>query len=148
MKSGEKVFTLVKAFTIRQGLTRKDDDWPDRFYVEPLPDGPAKGAILSRDETKRLLELWKSEITNNLDDYKIENKRAFGVLLESILKERGFKLSGNYPFLKTGLYSIELDFEKAVAMIWYGPKEELMGTSKLSVEALANQLQKFDKSFL
>jgi len=56
MQFGEKVFTLLKAYTVRQGLTRKDDTWPDRFYTEPLPEGPAKGAVLSRDEIEQLLD--------------------------------------------------------------------------------------------
>jgi len=56
MKYGEKIFTLLKAYTTRYGLTRKDDTWPDRFYTEPLPEGPAKGAVLSRDTIERLLD--------------------------------------------------------------------------------------------
>jgi aldehyde:ferredoxin oxidoreductase len=53
---GEKLFTLFKSYTVREGLTRKDDSWPDRFFSEPLPEGPAKGAVLSRDEIARLLD--------------------------------------------------------------------------------------------
>ena len=56
MKFGEKVFTLLKAYTARQGLTRKDDTWPDRFFTEPLPEGPAKGAVLSREVIDQLLD--------------------------------------------------------------------------------------------
>ena len=56
MKMGEKTFTLLKAYAIRQGLTRKDDTWPDRFFEEPMPEGPAKGAVLSRDTIDRLLD--------------------------------------------------------------------------------------------
>jgi aldehyde:ferredoxin oxidoreductase len=56
MKFGEKIFTLLKVYAVRQGLTRKDDTWPDRFYEEPLPEGPAKGTVLSRDEIERLLD--------------------------------------------------------------------------------------------
>lgn len=48
MKIGERVFTVLKAYGWREGLTRKDDDWPERFYEEPMPEGPAKGAIISR----------------------------------------------------------------------------------------------------
>jgi aldehyde:ferredoxin oxidoreductase len=55
MKSGERVFNLLKAYNVRQGLTRKDDDWPDRFYEESLPEGPAKGAKLSRSTIDGLL---------------------------------------------------------------------------------------------
>lgn len=55
MNYGEKIFNLLKAHNIRQGLTRKDDNWPDRFYEESLPDGPAKGARLSRNTIEQLL---------------------------------------------------------------------------------------------
>ena len=56
MKLGERMFTLLKAHTMRQGLARKDDNWPDRFYEEPLPEGPAKGAVLSRETIAQLLD--------------------------------------------------------------------------------------------
>ena len=56
MEYGEKLFTLLKVYAVRQGFTRQDDTWPDRFFEEPLPEGPAKGAILSRTEIDRLLD--------------------------------------------------------------------------------------------
>ncbi|MBI2857010.1 MAG: aldehyde ferredoxin oxidoreductase family protein [Chloroflexi bacterium] len=56
MGIGEKVYTLFKAYTVRHGLSRKDDMWPDRFFDEALPEGPAKGAVLSRDVIGRLLD--------------------------------------------------------------------------------------------
>lgn len=56
MMFGERTFTLLKAYPVRQGLTRKDDHWPDRFYTEPLPEGPAKGAVLSRETIDELLD--------------------------------------------------------------------------------------------
>jgi len=56
MKYGERIFNLLKAYTVRQGLTRKDDAWPERFYSEGLPEGPAKGAVLSREGIDRLLD--------------------------------------------------------------------------------------------
>jgi aldehyde:ferredoxin oxidoreductase len=56
MVIGEKVFTLLKAYTIREGFTRKDDALPERFYREPMPEGPAKGAVLSREEVEHVLD--------------------------------------------------------------------------------------------
>ena len=46
----------MKAYIVREGLTREDDDYPARFYQEPLPEGPIKGAVLSRDKMKGLLD--------------------------------------------------------------------------------------------
>lgn len=56
MRYGEKIFTLLKIYTMRQGLTRKDDTWPERFFKEPMPEGPAQGAILSHDTINGLLD--------------------------------------------------------------------------------------------
>ena len=53
---GERVFNLFKAYAVRQGQSRKDDNVPDRFYDEPLPDGPCKGAVLSRTTIDKVLD--------------------------------------------------------------------------------------------
>jgi aldehyde:ferredoxin oxidoreductase len=55
-KTGEMVFNLFKAYAVRQGQTRKDDNVADRFYEEPVPDGPKKGAILSRATIDKVLD--------------------------------------------------------------------------------------------
>jgi len=103
-------------------------------------------AVLPDSEAKTMIDRWKSELADNLEAYVVENKRTFGINLESLLKEKGLQLSGNYPLLKAGIYTIELDFDKAVALIWYGPKEELMARSKLSTNAIAKQLEQVDES--
>jgi aldehyde:ferredoxin oxidoreductase len=57
IKTGERVWNLMRAFNVREGATRKDDDWPDRFYQEPVREGIAKGTPpLSRDDMYRLLD--------------------------------------------------------------------------------------------
>lgn len=56
MRFGEKIFTMLKIYPMREGLTRKDDTWPDRFFDEQLPEGPSKGAVLSRVTINRLLD--------------------------------------------------------------------------------------------
>ncbi len=55
MVLGEKVFMLLKAYTVREGFTRKDDALPERFYTEPMREGPARGAVLSREEVENVL---------------------------------------------------------------------------------------------
>jgi aldehyde:ferredoxin oxidoreductase len=56
MRLGEKVFTVLKAYTIRQGLDRQDDAWPQRFYDEPLPHGPSKGMVVSKEAVSSVLD--------------------------------------------------------------------------------------------
>jgi len=56
MKAGERIFNLMRAYIVREGFTREDDDWPERFYSESVPDGPTKGAMLDRDKISKLLD--------------------------------------------------------------------------------------------
>ena len=55
-KAADRVSNLMKAFNVREGWTRKDDDWPALFYEEPFPGKTLNGALLSRKEVNRLLD--------------------------------------------------------------------------------------------
>jgi aldehyde:ferredoxin oxidoreductase len=46
---GERIFTLERAFNIREGITVKDDKLPERFTTEPAPAGPCKGHVVELD---------------------------------------------------------------------------------------------------
>ena len=56
MKAGERIYNLMKAYLVREGITRQDDDWPARFYEEPILDGPTKGTTLPRAAMNKLLD--------------------------------------------------------------------------------------------
>ncbi len=56
MRIGENIFTVLKAYIAREGLTRKDDTLPDRFFNEPVSEGPKQGAILSREVIDKVLD--------------------------------------------------------------------------------------------
>ncbi|MCP4756126.1 MAG: aldehyde ferredoxin oxidoreductase family protein [Proteobacteria bacterium] len=61
MTAGERIFTLEKMFNYREGFRREDDTMPDRFYSEPLTVGDEKGAKLTREEFKILMDDFYSE---------------------------------------------------------------------------------------
>lgn len=46
---GERIFTLERAFNIREGIGRKDDCLPERLLKEPAPAGPCKGHTVELD---------------------------------------------------------------------------------------------------
>lgn len=68
--------------------------------------------------------------------------REFGVELERILKEQGLSLTGNYPELKTWLFTIELDFAHGEATLWYGPKQERLSRCRLLPQLVAQEVNK------
>jgi aldehyde:ferredoxin oxidoreductase len=54
---GEKICTIERAFNAREGLTRKDDMLPERFFNEPVKGGFSNNKILDYEK----FEAMKSE---------------------------------------------------------------------------------------
>ncbi|WP_338740305.1 aldehyde ferredoxin oxidoreductase family protein [Haloplanus salilacus] len=54
---GERVWTLVRLFNVREGFDRADDSLPDLFE-EPLPDGPAAGRTVDREAFDAMLDAY------------------------------------------------------------------------------------------
>lgn len=57
MKLGERTITIKRAVSVREGISRKDDCLPDRFF-EPLESGILKGKALDRQEFEKGLDLY------------------------------------------------------------------------------------------
>jgi len=47
--TAHRICALRKAYNVRIGLTKKDDDLPARFYEDPMVGGPTDGATLPKD---------------------------------------------------------------------------------------------------
>lgn len=48
-KTAERIWNVIRAFAVREGLRRADDSLPKRFLTEPIPDGPSKGMVMSAE---------------------------------------------------------------------------------------------------
>jgi aldehyde:ferredoxin oxidoreductase len=81
LKTGERIWNLTRLFNVREGVTRKADTLPARFMEEPLPDGVAKGQVV----TKKLLDEMLDEY------YALRGWNKNGVPTEEKLKELGLQ---------------------------------------------------------
>ena len=54
-KAGERIYTLTRAYNVREGASREDDVLPERLSRNPLPGGPAQGMV----NDPEMLELMK-----------------------------------------------------------------------------------------
>jgi hypothetical protein len=70
-----------------------------------------------------------------------ESRARFGVELEPLLQQLGMKLTGQYPDLKAGLFSLELELERGEVKVWFGPKQELLGRTPASTSKVVSFLQ-------
>lgn len=53
---GERVYTLERMILNREGITRADDMLPERVLTEPIPDGPAKGHLITQKMLDEMLD--------------------------------------------------------------------------------------------
>ncbi|MFH1122663.1 MAG: aldehyde ferredoxin oxidoreductase family protein [Pseudomonadota bacterium] len=78
-KCGTRIYTTERAMQARFGLRSKDDYPPVRFFEEPVPSGPLKGAVLDRDKYDKMLAAY----------YKHRGWSGEGIPLEKTLKDLG-----------------------------------------------------------
>ena len=57
-KSGERIYNLMRAFCVREGITREDDILPKRLMEDPIPEGPAEGMVIDRDTLEMLKDAY------------------------------------------------------------------------------------------
>ncbi|MCE5283616.1 MAG: aldehyde ferredoxin oxidoreductase family protein [Deltaproteobacteria bacterium] len=50
----ERQWNMIRCCSAREGFTRNDDRLPVRFMEEPVPDGPMKGSVITRETLERL----------------------------------------------------------------------------------------------
>ncbi|MFH1116685.1 MAG: aldehyde ferredoxin oxidoreductase family protein [Pseudomonadota bacterium] len=76
-KCGTRIYTVERAMQARYGARARQDYPPDRFFEEPVPSGPQKGAVLDRQKYGALLESY----------YKHRKWSSEGVPPEATLRE-------------------------------------------------------------
>ncbi len=54
--AGERIWNLTRLLAVREGISRKDDTLPLRTMEEPLPAGPAKGHLISKETLDTMLD--------------------------------------------------------------------------------------------
>jgi aldehyde:ferredoxin oxidoreductase len=55
---GVRAHTIKKAFNIREGWTREDDDLPYRWKHDPMTKGPSAGHVVTDEELEYLKDLY------------------------------------------------------------------------------------------
>ena len=53
---GARSWTMERLFNLREGISKKDDTLPDRFFSLAIHDGPSKGAVVNKDDFDKELE--------------------------------------------------------------------------------------------
>ncbi len=83
---------------------------------------------------------WVTKYRNDLDEVQKEIEKRFGLELNDALKKVNISLSGQYPDLKAGLFTIQINFESMSATLWFGPKQEYLFKCRLTVKDIVDKI--------
>jgi len=87
-KAGERIYNLEKAYNVREGWTKKDDYPPPRVMKDPIPDGVAKGSLVTMKEFDLMLNAYFEGRGWNSDGIPTKEK-LIELGLNKIAKEIG-----------------------------------------------------------
>jgi len=81
IKTGERIWNLIRLYNIREGLGKKDDNLPERIHNDPLPEGVAKGKRLPKKDFDKMLSMY----------YELRGWDENGVPKKETLEKLGLK---------------------------------------------------------
>lgn len=55
---GDRLQTMARAYSVREGLRRDQDILPGRLMLDPLPDGPAQGMVLDHASMEKMKDTY------------------------------------------------------------------------------------------
>jgi hypothetical protein len=99
---------------------------------EPLPE---KKAVITG------LQHYQEE----LDKTDVHIRQRFGIDLEKELASLNLELTGQYPTLRAGLFTIKLNFERGKVQLWYGAEQEKLADCGLMVSEVKKKLEQVRK---
>ncbi|KYK29325.1 hypothetical protein AYK20_05895 [Thermoplasmatales archaeon SG8-52-1] len=85
LKSGERIWNLVRLFNLREGHDTCNDILPKRLFNDPFTKGPAKGVLIKKDEFDNSLQEY----------YSIRGWSNKGIPTNKKLKELGIEKYAN-----------------------------------------------------
>jgi aldehyde:ferredoxin oxidoreductase len=78
----ERIYTLERMMLVNEGISRKDDTLPKRYFEEPIPEGPAKGSVIEKKGFNSMLDEY----------YRLHGWNNDGIPTKKTLNKLGIKI--------------------------------------------------------
>jgi aldehyde:ferredoxin oxidoreductase len=78
----ERIYTLERMMLVNEGISRKDDTLPKRYFEEPIPEGPAKGSVIEKKGFNSMLDEY----------YRLHGWNNDGIPTKKTLNRLGIKI--------------------------------------------------------
>lgn len=101
----------------------------ERLVEDPTKKSPAQ------------IKTWLEEYKRDLTGSEEQTRRRFGVDLEAALKPLDITLSGVYPKLAAGLFTLKVDRERDRVALWYGPEQERLAECRMRADEVKSRIE-------
>ncbi len=103
--------------------------------ISDLPDFSVKNALID----------WLAQERQEIEKAKEEFRFVFGEKLRDLFQQDNRTIKGQYPILRTGFYTIVLNFEFGEANLFFGPEiEKVKAKMPLEPVAIYRNIKEFD----
>lgn len=85
--SGERVYNLMRAFCVREGVDRAADMLPGRLTKDPLPEGPAEGMVMDESLLEKLKDAYYGYRGWDLETGKPTPEKLKELALEDLIHD-------------------------------------------------------------
>jgi hypothetical protein len=140
-KNAKKIIKVVEKY---EKLTENP---VDNVYIldKILAEISSVAENLPDFELKESLRTWVQAKKNELKKAKEDFRFRFGRELKELLEGDGRQMSGQYPLLRIGLFTLILNFEFCEATLYFGPEiEKLRSKIPLEPRTIAEIIKKTD----
>ena len=103
-------------------------------------------AALHDQDTRGVLDAWLQNEKASLGKFKEDFRFQFGQHLKELFSKEAKKISGQYPVLRIGLFTLKLNFEFGDATLFFGPEvEKLKSRIPLQPQVICDTVKRYEK---
>lgn len=147
----ERFKALIKASSktikVLNGYAKLKENPVDNAYIleKRLTELSKTVDTLVDFDLKNQLINWLNQEKKEIEKVKEDFRFAFGERLKALFQQDNQTISGQYPILRIGFYTLVLNFEFGEAILYFGPEvEKIKSKIPLEPEVVYNTFKKID----
>lgn len=94
---------------------------------------------------KEQIHEWMNSRRDEFNQLLYQKRQEFGTELATCLQPLAINVTGQAPLLYAGLFTIEMIERTAKVKIWYGPKQELLGTASMDAHSVSKRIERLQQ---
>jgi hypothetical protein len=138
--------SAMKALKILRQIENQPEATPKQLAAQQRRLEAIVGSWPSPSGLRAAVQEWLADHVAAAEKDSKRRATEFGAALDDALVGSGLRVSGQYPDLHVGIFTIEVRVPQGEAVYWYGPKVERLSAGPLVAADAARRLREFRDS--